>query len=292
MDMTAEGVNLHDLVARRCSPDQGWLVFYEVPNGTGFTASRRADALALQTWPSKGIQLVGFEIKRSRGDLITELKQEDKANAFQKYCTAWWLVVHDAKICEGLEIPVNWGILAPKRGVLYQVRPAPKLVPEEWKISFAAALIRSGHEATVGRSEAEIKRAIDTKLKAEVDRQVAMREKHGRASSESDLVHYKSQYEALKKSVDDFQARSGLNIGTWNGGMVGDAVRVLMEHKNYPQLRRQLVDIRDGAERISKSMKGALANLQQMEDVRNEQNQPSSEPSSAESPGRARQRRP
>lgn len=290
--MTSEGVNLHELVARRCSPDQGWVVFYEVPNGTGFTASRRADALALQTWPSKGIQLVGFEIKRSRQDLITELKQEGKANAFQKYCSAWWLVVHDSKICDGLEIPANWGILAPRRGVLYQVRPAPKLEPEEWRISFAAALIRSGHESTVGRSEAEIKKAVDTRLKAEVDRQVEMRVKHNRVSSESDLVHYKSQYEALKKSVDEFQAKSGLNIGTWNGGLIGDAVRVLMEHRNYPRLRQQLLEIRDGAERISKSMKGALANLEQMENINtHEQDTPSSEPSAVESPGRTRQRR-
>jgi hypothetical protein len=100
--------SLWDLLERRYGVDQGWLLFYEVPNRTGFKGDRSADALALSTWPSQGICLHGFEVKRSRSDLLKELRDETKAAAFKRYCHYWWLTISDTKLAEGVEVPDSW----------------------------------------------------------------------------------------------------------------------------------------------------------------------------------------
>ncbi len=100
-------VAIHLMMERRYPTKQGWLLFNEVRNKTGFGAGPEGfcDAMALSIWPSRGIALHGFEMKASRSDLIAELNQPAKADPFVRYCNFWWLVVEDAKLIEGLEIP-------------------------------------------------------------------------------------------------------------------------------------------------------------------------------------------
>src|SRR5258706_2777904 len=145
----AQAVPLWTMLERRYEESQGWLLFYEVANGTGFKGTGYADALAMSIWPSRGISLHGFEVKRSRSDLLKELRDENKANHFLKYCQHWWLVVSDVKFTEGVEVPATWGILAPRNQVLYQIKPAPKLEPEPWTPHFMAAMMRRFYEAHV-----------------------------------------------------------------------------------------------------------------------------------------------
>lgn len=45
-----------------------WAILFDVGNATGGRATRRADAVAMSLWPSRGLELYGFEIKVSRAD--------------------------------------------------------------------------------------------------------------------------------------------------------------------------------------------------------------------------------
>lgn len=54
------------LRAKFCAPE--WAIMFEVGDGTGASQSRWADAVAMNLWPSRGLQIHGFEIKAHRSD--------------------------------------------------------------------------------------------------------------------------------------------------------------------------------------------------------------------------------
>ena len=80
------------LAARYASP--AWAIFFEVSNATGYKANRHADAVAVGIWPSRGLSILGFEIKASRSDWKHELSNPRKADAIFKYCDHWFLVAN------------------------------------------------------------------------------------------------------------------------------------------------------------------------------------------------------
>ncbi len=133
---------------RYASP--AWCLLEEVANGTGAGASRYADAVALSLWPSRGIELHGFEIKVSRQDLRGELVNPKKADAIGKYCDYWWLVLADESLREGLEVPPTWGVQAPKTKSLHTFKAAVKNEAREpWTAGFIASLMRRFSENAI-----------------------------------------------------------------------------------------------------------------------------------------------
>ena len=91
---------------------------------------RVVDYLAVDTWRSSRYALHGHEVKVSRSDWLTELRDPDKADAFRRYCRRWWLVVPDTSIVRD-DLPDGWGlmVLGPRGGVRV-AQPAPQLDPE------------------------------------------------------------------------------------------------------------------------------------------------------------------
>lgn len=141
-----------DLLRKRYSTKPGngpRYVFAEhVRNYCGFagyrttTPLRTADALAVDLWPSSGHPVHGFEVKVSRSDWLTELRDPEKAEAFKRYCTHWWLVVPDAAIVRD-DLPSDWGLLVVAGDSLRARRPAPRLTPDPMPIEMTAAWLRA-----------------------------------------------------------------------------------------------------------------------------------------------------
>lgn len=83
----------------------------------GFDARRTCDYMALDLWPGgygprrTGPMLHGHEVKVSRSDWLTELRDPEKAEAFRRYCDFWWLVVSDKSIVRDGELPPGWGLI-------------------------------------------------------------------------------------------------------------------------------------------------------------------------------------
>lgn len=62
--MTSSG-HLLSLLEKRYETQQGWLLFQEVRNTTGYARKEGyCDAMALSVWPSRGVSLHGFELDR------------------------------------------------------------------------------------------------------------------------------------------------------------------------------------------------------------------------------------
>lgn len=102
----------------------------ESPDG-----KRRADALWMPITYSGDRGLTGMEVKVSRADLLAELADPTKADAWGRYCTWWYLVIPDPALIEGLDdrIPEHWGVYGPPSGrrtrSMTPLRPARKCEP-------------------------------------------------------------------------------------------------------------------------------------------------------------------
>lgn len=96
--------------------------------------SRRADLIWMGC-TTAGRDLVGHEVKVTRADVLAELADLTKADAWQRYCDRWWLVVPHVSLIDGLEIPDTWGVMGPPSGrrtrSMTVHRPAPRLAPAD-----------------------------------------------------------------------------------------------------------------------------------------------------------------
>lgn len=79
---------------------------------------RKADLIWQSVTKAGEYRLLGHEVKVSRSDVIAEIQDPTKAEAWMQYCDQWWLVVSDPEILKGLDIPETWGIMAPPSGRL------------------------------------------------------------------------------------------------------------------------------------------------------------------------------
>jgi hypothetical protein len=145
--------------------DDGRFAFAtHVRSGAGFGDNysvRTADAVAMDLWPSKGLQLHGHEVKVSRSDWLTELKDPTKCEGVKRYMDRWWLVVPSMALVKREELPAGWGLMvlatrristwnSERRGYDHStvwlprvVVQAPKLEPIPVGRSFMAALMRA-----------------------------------------------------------------------------------------------------------------------------------------------------
>lgn len=139
-------------------PSPAFAFLPEFRGGTGWGRESRADAIAMHTWPSEGLELIGFELKTSRSDWLRELKQPNKCDPIKQFCDRWYVVVDDMDIVrhyknqEEDEVPKDWGFMR----ISYESFPyklkvmkeAPKLNPLPIDRLFLASLMRRASAVT------------------------------------------------------------------------------------------------------------------------------------------------
>lgn len=204
------------LRSRFCAPE--WALFFEVGDATGSQQRRWADAVAMNLYPSRGLEIQGFEVKVSRSDWTKELKTPEKSAPVQQYCDRWWVVTPAGIIKDG-ELPPTWGHYeVSPAGKIRQVVAAPKLETVLVARSFVAAMLRRASSADEGM----IQTLVSAKLaqareddQRHIDREIEMRTR---------------QLEELRAQVKEFEEASGIKIGDrWSGGkQVGNAVKMIM----------------------------------------------------------------
>jgi hypothetical protein len=92
---------------------------------------RRADAVWLDVTDRSRPLVEVHEIKVSRADLISELRQPEKSAVWMHQAHRFWLTVPDPALVAGLVLPEGWGVLAlPFGSVPLIVRQAPALTPK------------------------------------------------------------------------------------------------------------------------------------------------------------------
>lgn len=195
-----------------------------VRNGTGYVrrTTRTADALAMGLWPSRGLDLHGFEIKSDRRDWLREKENPEKAEEIARFCDRWWVVTGAEGVVQPeLDLfPATWGLLVASDGKLRVVREAAKLEAKPLDRAQLAAILRRAAECVVPKAEIE----------AELER--ARKEERERAERgwERHREHLQDKADELDRRVAEFERASGVKIRDWRGSKhIGDAVRFVLE---------------------------------------------------------------
>lgn len=146
------------LAARYTAVRQGtiadrWVRAEHVQSRLGHNLKRVADFIAADKYPGipygTALAFHGHEVKVSRADWLTELRDPEKAEAFRPYMHHWWLVVPDASIVRAGELPEGWGLMVQSGSKLRTKVAAPRLTPEpmptDLVMSLMAAAARTAH---------------------------------------------------------------------------------------------------------------------------------------------------
>lgn len=218
MTFASEIAVLHALAKRYAAPEYAFL--QHVRNGTGYSrkTTRTADALAMSLYPSRGLELHGFEVKVSRADWVHEKENPEKAEEISKFCDRWWIAIGDEKIVQLGELSPTWGLLIPKGDKLVVKVEAPKLEAKPLDRLMIAAILRKATEGVVPKASIEM--LVHEKVNAEVERRM----------SKSEAGHLQLRIDYLESLVKTFEERSGVDISeTWRGEKIADAVRAVMK---------------------------------------------------------------
>jgi hypothetical protein len=206
-----------------------WALLEQVGNGTGTACNRYADALALSLWPSRGIELHGFEVKVYRNDWLRELKRPDKAEDIANVCDFWWIAAAPGVVDVDRDpIPTAWGVMILDGRGLVQHKKAERR-PERAELDryIIAAIMRRATErmVPVGSIQARLDEA------REEGEESGRKEAHNADAHENEL----RELAELRESIASFQAASGLEIKRYCGA--GDLGRRVKMVETLDQLR-------------------------------------------------------
>lgn len=251
------------LLKRRCTKDAGngpeCVVVPGVRSDAGFNAKRTIDAVSMTLWPSRGLRLAAYEIKVSRSDWLAELKNPAKAEEFGPLVDEFWMVVADAKIIHGGELPHGWGLLAKRGNKLVQIQAASDLngagkeLPPGFKRGFLAALLRQAARQGDAQPEA-IRQAVDEARASE------------KLLREQESARLLQRAENAEERIRQFERGAGCSIGSldkWSRSSpleVGQAVKVVREgDATLKRYSERLAGLLEQADKVRDAIADSLA---------------------------------
>lgn len=180
-----------------------WAYLEHVRNSAGFHATRTLDAMAMHLWPSRGMELQGFEVKTSRADFRREIADVEKMDAFFEFLDRFWIVAPVGVVPEG-EIPATWGLLELRsNGTLVTKVAAPLLRKERADIPrhFLVPMLRAaGAGLAFTPDEAAIR---DARAEGErVGEERANRSNEGYKRLYEGIVEREREYHHALASID------------------------------------------------------------------------------------------
>ena len=207
-----------------------WALLFEVKDAVGYDR-RRADALAISCWKSRGLHIHGIEIKVHRSDWLRELKKPAKSAPVQRYCHFWWIAAPKGIVAPD-ELPETWGLLEPQKGgKLVATRKAPKLDPDPPDMAFVAELGRRMTDS-VARATSTVRQEIAV---AEAEKQESQEYKDayeiGQLDAAPALRDARNELQDLQRQVSQFEKASGLKLNHWNAGDVGATVAIIQRQR-------------------------------------------------------------
>lgn len=227
--------DLIDLIAARfCAPE--WAFLASVRNTTGYrNFATTADALAMNLWPTRGLELYGFEAKASRSDWIKEMKAPHKAETIAQYCDRWYLVVADKEIVRAGELPVPWGMMIPFGKTLKIVKEATRLKAKPMTRGTIASLLRTSVESAVPHATARgmVEKAVDDY----------------RQRAKKDLEMKRTGLAAALRAIREFRSASGIDVRSHGDGKrLGLAAKFIVD-QGVDDVLRQLEWAADSLQR-------------------------------------------
>lgn len=229
----SEGLTTNQLKLklREQYPIQAYGLLFEVPNGTGGNHSRWADALAMSLWPSRGLELIGMELKVSRGDWLKELKHPEKADEVCRFCHRWYVVAGAKGIVKPDELPKTWGLIEWNGNQLKTTVKAPELKPVPVTTEFLAGLFRRATEQSMDtQAIEEVRKQARLEAAQQIDE---INKKHNIRQQNRDISVLQGELDFYKRTIAAFEQATGVSIGSmsYHQRQLAKAVVYLAEHK-------------------------------------------------------------
>jgi len=222
--MNTTPLTTHDMLIRleaRYAPP-GWVTIRECSDRTGYR-NRSADLIALGIWPSRGLEIIGFEIKSLRGDWLKELKEPEKADPIAVHCDRWYIVVTNPAIIKPGELPADWGLIVPHGAVLRIVVESAYRDKGAVSRPFFMSMMRHIIDGTVAKDL----------FKQKLDEAFKQRENDLRNDLDWQHKNTEEKFKSLSEKVEEFEKASGVQLSNrWESGKdIGEAVRFVLNHK-------------------------------------------------------------
>lgn len=206
---------------------KAYVVIPQVRNGTGFnTRTRTADALVVSLWPSRGIDVTGFEFKDSRTDWLKELRAPEKAEEIGRFCSRWYVAASSLDIVHGNELPAMWGQMIARDGKMNIIKHAPVREAQQPTWTFVAAVLRAASEVVTDEGHVQKRLAA---LRGELQDQYS-RDIH--AARERERAIARKDYDQLLAVIREFETDSGVKLSTYhamNNTHIAAAVKLVLE---------------------------------------------------------------
>jgi hypothetical protein len=189
----------------------------QVNNGAGFSYRRTLDVVVFDTWPSAGLKLHGLEIKISKQDLRRELQDTQKFADWEDHLDQFSIVAPKGLVDLKL-LPPKWGLYVDDEKSGLRARRKPLMLHAgkrpQMSRSIAAAFVR-----------ALVDRSLSTEaLSAEFTRGY----ERGKDDTEYEGRTDKNRVTELERAINEFKDASGIQISTWQGDKIGEAVKMVM----------------------------------------------------------------
>lgn len=171
--------------------------------------SRRADALYVGFFQSRGKHVIGHELKVSRTDWLHELDQPAKAEAWEPNCHAWYVVAPSTDIVRPEELPHGWGLMTPGRSktrmtIVVKATLHPERNPS-WEATHALVQkIDSLRMKAIEADRVKQREATRAEIEERVEQRVAL------ATGDLGLQRERDR---LRGHLDELQEILGLKIG-------------------------------------------------------------------------------
>lgn len=221
-------LNTQELIERLAkhfpSPTYGFLT--QVRSATGAINARTADALAMSLWPSRGLHMLGFEVKMSRSDWLNELKNPEKAEEIGKFCHEWYIVINNPEFIKEGELPPAWGLIVPSGNGMKIIKNAvynQNVQLPDWMM--LAGIFRNVAEQCIP------KETLKTVLKQEYERGLSAHDRYEE--------NRRRDHQQLIDAVKQFEDVSGVKISNWKSEneKIGQAVKMVMEGKHLKSVQ-------------------------------------------------------
>ncbi len=184
-----------------CQPE--WILGFEVPNATGGLSKRRADAVAMNLFPSKNYEIRGFEIKISKSDLKKDLENGCKSNEVAKYCDYWFLATPKG-LTEEFTLPATWGVIEFDGLKLRQKVKPQRIEKVPMSSSFAAALLQT-QSRNIWQ---EINATINTRVQEATEEKL----KNERHDWEQRSIGLENDYREVVERLNQIKEKTGFDL--------------------------------------------------------------------------------
>lgn len=224
-----------------------FVIMAEVSDKAGFGRSNSADYIVVGLWPSRGLPVIGIELKSFRGDWLKEIKNPAKAENIYQYCDNFYLLTTDESIAKIEEIPITWGWLSIKGEKIKVIKEAPLLTPKGLSKSFVACMLKRASD----KSSYVHKNSIQDKINEA--------QQLGTDLANRDRDNENHKLAQMAKDVKEFEDTAGIKFASWSmsAKLLGQTYKFI-ESQGVKGIENNLKRFKDGAEKIIQIIESVL----------------------------------